>query len=93
VLIRLFTTGGQADWRAEVAEKLGITADPLFVQENLWPNSMPQYNVGHQEIVKVIEDMVKDLPGLHLVGNAYYGIGVPDCIKMGKAAAERIARA
>ena len=42
-------------------------------------------------IVKMIEAMVKDLPGLHLVGNAYYGIGVPDCIKMGKAAAERIA--
>lgn len=93
VLIRLFTTGGAADWRAEVAEKLGITAEPLFVRENPWPLSMPQYNVGHPGIVRMIEEMVQDLPGLHLVGNAYYGIGIPDCIKMGRQAAERIAAA
>lgn len=91
VLIRLFTTGAKADWRGEVAEKLGITAEPLFVRESMWPESMPQYNVGHAEKVKIIEGIVNDLPGLHLVGNAYYGIGIPDCIRMGKQAAERIA--
>jgi oxygen-dependent protoporphyrinogen oxidase len=93
LLIRLFTTGRKADWRAEVREKLGITAEPLFVQESNWPDSMPQYNVGHQEKVKIIEEMLTDFPGLHLVGNAYYGIGVPDCIKMGKQVADRIAKA
>jgi oxygen-dependent protoporphyrinogen oxidase len=61
------------------------------MQENEWPNSMPQYNVGHAGVVKIIEGMLNDLPGLHLVGNAYYGIGVPDCIKMGKQVAARIA--
>ena len=91
ILLRLFTTGGKADWRAEVREKLGITAEPLFVRENDWPASMPQYNVGHAEKVKIIEGMIADLPGLHVVGNAYYGIGVPDCIRMGKQVAERIA--
>jgi protoporphyrinogen/coproporphyrinogen III oxidase len=91
VLLRLFTTGSKADVLGEVREKLGIAADPLFMIENNWPNSMPQYNVGHGEIVKIIEGMVKDLPGLHLVGNAYHGIGMPDCIKMGKQVAARIA--
>jgi oxygen-dependent protoporphyrinogen oxidase len=91
VLIRLFTNGGAVDWRSEVAEKLGITADPLFVRDNPWPLSMPQYNVGHQAVVKLIEEIVADLPGLHLVGNAYSGIGIPDCIRMGKQAAGRIA--
>lgn len=91
VLLRLFTTGGKADVLGEVREKLGITAKPLFVIENNWPESMPQYTVGHAEKVKIIEGMVQDLPGLHLVGNAYYGIGVPDCIKMGKQVAARIA--
>ena len=93
VLIRLFTTGAKADWREEVREKIGITAEPLFVRETAWPLSMPQFNVGHSEVVKIIEAMLKEFPGLHLVGNAYYGIGIPDCIKMGKAAAERIAAA
>ncbi len=91
VLIRLFTTGEKADWRAEVAEKLGIRAEPLFVKESHWPLAMPQYNVGHDVIVKTINAMVADLPGLHVVGNAYTGIGIPDCIRMGKAAAEKIA--
>ena len=54
---------------------------------------MPQYNVGHQEKVKLIEEMLPDFPGLYLVGNAYYGIGIPDCIKMGRAAADRITKA
>jgi oxygen-dependent protoporphyrinogen oxidase len=91
VLLRLFTTGGKADVLGEIREKLGIAAKPLFVIENNWPESMPQYNVGHSGVVKIIEEMVKDLPGLHVVGNAYYGIGVPDCIKMGKQVASRIA--
>jgi oxygen-dependent protoporphyrinogen oxidase len=91
VLLRLFTTGGKADVLAEVREKLGIAAKPLFVIENDWPNSMPQYNVGHAGLVKIIEGIVNDLPGLHVVGNAYYGIGVPDCIKMGRQVAARIA--
>jgi oxygen-dependent protoporphyrinogen oxidase len=90
ILIRLFTTGGSANWRDEVREKLGITAEPLFVQEYRWPESMPQYNVGHTELVKLIREMLADLPGLHLVGNAYDGVGIPDCIRMAKDVAQRI---
>ena len=41
--------------------------------------------------MKIIEGMVAASPGLHLVGNAYHGIGMPDCIKMGKQVAARIA--
>jgi protoporphyrinogen/coproporphyrinogen III oxidase len=91
VLLRLFTTGGKADILGEVRQKLGITAEPLFVREHYWPQAMPQYRVGHTEIVKIIEAMVRDLPGLHVAGNAYYGIGIPDCIRMGRQVAERIA--
>jgi oxygen-dependent protoporphyrinogen oxidase len=91
VLLRLFTTGAKADVLGEVREKLGIVAEPLFMVEHNWPQSMPQYNVGHSEIVKIIEGMLHDLCGLHLVGNAYHGIGIPDCVKMGKQVAARIA--
>lgn len=91
VLLRLFTTGGKADVLGEVREKLGITAEPLFLREHHWPESMPQYNVGHTEVVKIIEGMVQDLKGLHLVGNAYHGIGIPDCVRMARQVAQRIA--
>lgn len=93
VLLRLFTAGGKADVLGEVREKLGITAEPLFLREHHWPHSMPQYNVGHTELVKIIEGMLKDLPGLHVVGNAYSGVGIPDCIKMARQVASRIAAA
>ena len=91
VLLRLFTNGEKADILGEVREKLGIAADPLFLREHQWPQAMPQYRVGHTELVKIIEGMVRDLPGLHVAGNAYYGVGIPDCIKMGRQVAERIA--
>jgi oxygen-dependent protoporphyrinogen oxidase len=55
-----------------------------------WPNAMAQYTVGHSERLKQIESMVKEIPGLHLAGNGYRGIGLPDCIKAGKEAATRI---
>ncbi len=93
VLLRLFTTGGKADILGEIREKLGITAEPLFLREHHWQQAMPQYRVGHTELVKIIEEMLKDLPGLHVAGNAYHGIGIPDCIKMGRQVAERIAAA
>jgi oxygen-dependent protoporphyrinogen oxidase len=34
---------------------------------------------------------VAELPGLRLVGNAYDGIGVPDCIRLGRQAARELA--
>jgi len=47
--------------------------------------------VGHQDRVDKINERVAALPGLRLAGNAYDGIGVPDCIRLGrKAAAELI---
>jgi protoporphyrinogen/coproporphyrinogen III oxidase len=49
-----------------------------------WPLSMAQYTVGHQDRIAAIESRLRENRGLHLVGNAYYGIGIPDCIRLGK---------
>jgi oxygen-dependent protoporphyrinogen oxidase len=51
---------------------------------------MAQYTVGHQRRVEAIDARLKPISGLYLAGNAYTGIGVPDCARMGKQAAERI---
>ena len=69
---------------------LGIQAVPLFHSIARWPNSMAQYTVGHQQRLGEIESILKNIPGLHLAGNAYRGIGLPDCVKGGKDAAARI---
>jgi oxygen-dependent protoporphyrinogen oxidase len=79
--------------RQELQRILGITAEPLFATVARWPRSMAQYTVGHQRRLRWIEERVRALPGLHLAGNAYYGIGIPDCIKTGRDAAKQIAAA
>ena len=52
---------------------------------------MAQYAVGHQERVARIAARVAALPGLRLAGNAYDGIGIPDCIRLGRKAARELA--
>jgi len=77
--------------RNELRGFMGLQAQPVFHSVARWPNAMAQYTVGHQQRVERIEAILQTIPGLHLAGNAYHGIGIPDCVKMGKDAATRIA--
>jgi len=74
----------------ELREIAGVTARPRFKRIFRWPKSMAQYTVGHPLRLKEIEARVAALPGLLVAGNAYEGIGIPDCIRLGRAAAEKI---
>jgi protoporphyrinogen/coproporphyrinogen III oxidase len=76
--------------REELRRVLNLTAAPIYSAVARWPRSMAQYVVGHAERLKEIEARAAALPGLHLAGNAYTGIGIPDCIRMGRAAAKKI---
>lgn len=75
--------------RQEIREILGFSAEPLFHRVHRWPSSMAQYVVGHAERAKAIQAEVAKLPGLFLAGNAFSGIGISDCIRTGRAAAEQ----
>ncbi|HTP89717.1 MAG TPA: protoporphyrinogen oxidase [Bryobacteraceae bacterium] len=79
--------------RAEIRQIMGVDAEPTFARIARWPQSMAQYTVGHAVRVARIESLAAGLPGLHLAGSAYHGIGVPDCIKSGKTAGEAVAKA
>jgi oxygen-dependent protoporphyrinogen oxidase len=78
--------------RQEIQRMMQVTAEPLFHQIARWPRSMAQYTVGHQARLKEIEERLANVPGLHLAGNGYHGIGIPDCVRMGRQAADAIAR-
>ena len=75
--------------RDELKQILGIAAEPLFARVYKWKGAMAQYGVGHLERVQRIESLRKGLPGLALAGNAFSGIGVPDCVRSGKEAANK----
>ncbi len=103
VVLRCFLGGGdesvlelsdeelEACVRSELRRIMGLTAAPRFVRIARWPRSMAQYTVGHQQRLEAIEARLRNFPGLYLVGNAYYGIGIPDCVRLGRCAADCIA--
>ncbi len=103
VLIRAFIGGSQAEHlaeqdeeslaqmaRKELAAMMGITAVPVITKVYRWHKANPQYSVGHQERVAQIEQAVRRQPNLNLVGSAYHGVGIPDCIQDGLRAAEQV---
>lgn len=76
--------------RNELQQILGLRAEPLFARVYKWKSAMAQYGVGHLDRLDRIERLRHQLPGLGLAGNAYRGIGVPDCIRSGRDAAEQL---
>jgi protoporphyrinogen/coproporphyrinogen III oxidase len=75
--------------RRELGNILKLDAEPSFYRIYRWPHSMPQYEVGHSERVDTILRRLQNHPGLFVAGNAYSGIGISDCIRTAKTAAER----
>jgi len=65
-------------------------AMPEHTQVARWRRAMAQYAVGHQEKMQRIHARVAELPDLWLAGNAYDGIGIPDCIRLGRQAAQEL---
>lgn len=103
VLLRVFVGGSRCPQMAEMDENklrprvlgelralLGITGEPIYSRLARWPNTMPQYHVGHKDLVASIEAQAAELPNFELAGNAYHGVGIPDCIHGGEQAAKRI---
>jgi oxygen-dependent protoporphyrinogen oxidase len=78
--------------RNELQQILGLRAEPLFAAVYKWKSAMAQYSVGHLERLERIEQLRQQLPGFALAGNAYRGIGVPDCVRSGREAAKQVLR-
>jgi oxygen-dependent protoporphyrinogen oxidase len=76
----------------EVRELFGVRTVPHFERLIRWNRAMPQYHVGHVQRVARIRELVSKYPGLALVGNAYDGVGIPQCIRSAKFAVADLAR-
>lgn len=76
--------------RRNLAEILSLVAEPRFARVYRWRGAMAQYTRGHLARVQRIREFTSAVPGLYLAGNFYQGIGVPDCIASGEAAANRL---
>lgn len=56
-----------------------------------WPRSLPQYEIGHLDRMRQLNEVLAGHPGLHLLGNSYYGVGVPDVIRDARTTARTLA--
>lgn len=74
----------------ELAELLGVRGQPVTSLIVRWPKTTPQYHLGHLDRVAEIEQLSADLPGFAIAGNAYRGIGIPQCVRSGWEAADRV---
>ncbi|MEZ5399075.1 MAG: protoporphyrinogen oxidase [Bryobacteraceae bacterium] len=93
-LLRCFIRGEEYDEAAvcdQLRRVMGVTVEPAFTRVFRWPRAMAQYTVGHGERQKLIDARMQGHDWLHLVGNGYHGIGIPDCVRLGRQAADRIA--
>ena len=78
--------------RDELRVILGIDQTPILARVYRWPRGMPQYNLGHLGRLAAIADRLERLPGVFLAGAGYRGVGIPDCIRDGIAAADGVCR-
>jgi oxygen-dependent protoporphyrinogen oxidase len=76
----------------ELRDIVKLDARPIFSRVYRWREAMAQYEPGHIARVASIEKRVAEIPGLAIAGNAYHGIGVPDCIRSGMEAANSVAQ-
>ncbi len=74
--------------RAELGSLLGATGEPLLIEVARHPRAMPQYTLGHLDRVASIRRRVENHAGLILAGNAFHGVGIPDCVRSGQEAAD-----
>jgi oxygen-dependent protoporphyrinogen oxidase len=75
----------------EVAAAMGLRGTPVEIRVNRWPDSFPQYEVGHLERVERVERrLAADAPTLKLAGAALRGVGLATCIAGGRDAAARV---
>lgn len=103
VLIRVFV-GGAVDEKAaeqpdgdmvatarqELASLIGLRAEPAMIHVARWHQANPQYEVGHQRLVEEVDRELRGLPGLVVTGSGIRGVGIPDGVTSGKAAAAQV---
>jgi oxygen-dependent protoporphyrinogen oxidase len=102
-LLRAFVGGGRAEEAGgasdeqlaamahqELSRLMRYRPEPVAWRVHRWPQAMAQYEVGHSHRRQMIEERLHLHPGLWLTGNAYIGIGIPDCIHRSQLVAEAI---
>lgn len=77
---------------AELASVLGITGSPVVQHVARWERALPQYNIGHSQLVKGLAELCARTPGIFLAGNYIAGPSIGACVEHANSVAEAVAR-
>ena len=105
-LLRTYFGGPNMEWafsasdedlvdvsRQQLGELLGFDDSPLETWVRRWPQGLPEYRVGHRQKVQNIRSALETCPGLALAGNFLDGVGLPDCVRLGRRAVSQLSSA
>lgn len=76
-----------------IAATMGVREPPAVTVVKRWQQGIPHYELGHLALVNGVFERLRHHPGLYLNSNAYYGVGLNDCVTNSKRCAEAIANA
>jgi oxygen-dependent protoporphyrinogen oxidase len=76
---------------SELQQALGIASEPRVVAITRYDRAIPQYNLGHAARVRKVERLLKEIPGLNLIGNYLHGVSTGDVIKEAERVAKEVA--
>ena len=106
VLLRAFMAGRSAEWAAgasdgsvarradrELRRWMEFEGELTGSKVYRWEGAMPVYAVGHDRLMRSIDERLGAVPGLFLAGNGYSGLGIPDCVRRSRRIAEAVAGA
>ncbi|MCB0914270.1 MAG: protoporphyrinogen oxidase [Actinobacteria bacterium] len=78
--------------RAELGAIVGLPPVTVDHRVTRWSKALPQYRVGHVDVVNRARESLADAPGVALAGASYDGVGIASCIASGRQAAKKVAR-
>ncbi len=78
--------------RRDLEDIVGVSRlqEPAFLRVFRHKLAIPQYHVGHEELLKSIRGAEQRSPGFFAGGNAVGGIGVIDCVRESSVLAHRV---
>ncbi len=76
----------------ELRVLVGATSAPRWFAITRWTHAIPQYDIGHRQRLRPVDEAERALPGLFFSGSYRGGLSVGDCIKSADAMADTVTR-
>jgi oxygen-dependent protoporphyrinogen oxidase len=76
--------------REDLAQLLGVRGAPVFQHHQPWAQAIPQYELGHDQVLQAVTNIENAMPGLYLTGQWRSGVSLGECIAQGQEVAARV---